>query len=96
MGEHGKSPLVEVSERHDVPFRRLWLMLFTGQPPLLDGGQRAKEASADEALQAPSGDVGFVPRVHCDGRSSTGKKAAASLMAGGVRVREAQAIDGGS
>ena len=94
MGGHGESPLVEVSERHDVPFRRLWLVLFTGQLPLLGGGQRT-EASADEALQALSGDVGFVPWVHCDGRSSTGKKAAASLMAEAVWVQEAQAIGGG-
>ena len=49
MGGHGESSLVEVSERHDVPFRWLWLVLFIGQPPLLGGGQRAKEASADEA-----------------------------------------------
>jgi len=50
MGRHGESPLVEVSERHDVPFGRLRLVLFTGQPPLLGSGQRVKEASADEAL----------------------------------------------
>ena len=50
MGGHGKSPLVEVSKRHDIPFRRLRLLLLTGQPPLLGGGQWAKEASADEAL----------------------------------------------
>ena len=96
MGGHGESLLVEVSERHDIPFRRLWLVLFTGQPPLLGGSQWAKEASVDKALQALSGDVGFVPRVHCDGGSNTGKKAAASLTAGAVRVREAQAIGGGS
>ena len=95
MGRHGESPLMEVSERHDVPFGRLWLILFTGQPPLLDGCQWAKEASADEALQVPSGDVGFVPRVHCDGRSSTGKKAAASFTAREVWEQEAQAIGGG-
>ena len=95
MGGHGKSPLMEVSKRHDVPFRRLWLLLLTGQLPLLGGGQRAKEASVDEALQAPKGDVGFVPRVHCDSGSSTRKKAAASLMAGAVRVSEALAIGGG-
>ena len=82
MGGHGESPLMEVSKRHDVPFRRLWLLLLTGQPQLLDGGQWAKEASADEALQAPSGDVGFVPWVHYDGGSSTGKKAAASFDGG--------------
>jgi len=42
-----------------------------------------------------TGDVGFVSRVHCDGGSSTGKKAVVSLMAGAVRVSEALAIDGG-
>jgi len=50
MGRHGESPLVEVSERHDVPFGRLRLVVFTGKPPLLGGGQRAKEASADKAI----------------------------------------------
>ena len=50
MGGRGESPLVEVGERHDVPFGWLWFLLFTGQPPLLGGGQRAKEASVDEAL----------------------------------------------
>jgi len=88
MGGHGESPLMEVSKRHDVPFRRLRLLL-TEQSPLLGGGQRAKEASADEALQAPSRHVGFVPRVHCDGGSSMRKKATTSLTAGAVRVREA-------
>ena len=50
MGGHGESLLVEVSERHDVPFERLRLILFTRQPPLFGGGQWAKKASADEAL----------------------------------------------
>ena len=50
MGERGESLLVEVGKRHDVPFGRLWLVLFIGQPPLLGGGQWAKEASVDEAL----------------------------------------------
>jgi len=50
MGKRGESPLVEVGERHDVPFGRLQFLLFIEQPPLLGGGQRAKEASADEAL----------------------------------------------
>jgi len=94
MGGHAKTPLMEVSERNDVPFRRLRLILLTVQLPLLDGSQRAKEASADEALQAPSGDVGFVPWVHCGGGSSTGKNATASLTAGAVRARETQAIGG--
>ena len=50
MGGHGESPLMEVSKRQDVPFRLLRLLLLTGQPPLLSSGQRAKEASVDEAL----------------------------------------------
>ena len=50
MGGHGESPLMEVGERNDVPFGQLWFLLFTGQPPLLGGGQRTKEASVDEAL----------------------------------------------
>ena len=50
MGGHGESPLVEVGKRHDVPFGRLWLVLFTRQPPLLGVSQWAKEASVDEAL----------------------------------------------
>ena len=95
MGRHGESPLMEVSKRHDVPFERLRLLLLTGQPPLLGSGQRAKEAPVDEALQAPKGDVGFVPRVHCDGGSSTEKKAAASSMVAVVRAQEARAIGGG-
>ena len=64
MGGHGESPLVEVSERHDVPFRRLWLVLFTGKPPLLGSGQRAEEATADKALQALRGNVGSAPWLH--------------------------------
>ena len=86
MGGHGESPLMEVSKRHDVPFRRLWRLLLTRQSPLLGGSQRAKEASVDEALQVPKGDVGFVPWVHCDNGSSTEKKAAASLTTAAARA----------
>ena len=50
MGRRGESSLVEVGERNDVPFGWLRFPLFTGQLPLHGGGQRAKEASADEAL----------------------------------------------
>ena len=95
MGGHGKSPLMEVSKRHAVPFRRLRLLLLTGQSPLLGDGQRAEEASADEALQASKGDVGFVPWVHCDNMSSTEKKVATSLTAAAARAQEARAIGGG-
>ena len=41
---------MEVSEGHDIPFGWQWLILVTGQPPLLGGGQRAKEATTNEAL----------------------------------------------
>ena len=95
MGGHGESPLMEVSKRHDVPFRRLRLLLLTEQSPLLGSGQREKEASMDEALQAPKGDVGFVPRVHCDNGSSTEKKEAASLAAAAARTQEVRAIGNG-
>ena len=50
MGGRGKSSLVEVAERNDVPFGWLWFPLFTEQPPLHGGGQWAKEALVDEAL----------------------------------------------
>jgi len=50
MSRYGKSPLVEEGKGHDIPFGRRRLVLITRQPPLLDGGQRAKEATADEAL----------------------------------------------
>ena len=50
MGGRGESSLVEVGKRNDVPFGWLRFLLFTGQSPLIDGSQRAKEASADEAL----------------------------------------------
>ena len=49
----------------------------------------------DEALQAPNGDVGFVPWVHYDGGSSTEKKAAASLTVAAAWAQEARAIGGG-
>ena len=50
VGGSGESPLVEVSEGHHVAFGRQWLILITVQPPLLGGGQRAKEATANESL----------------------------------------------
>ena len=49
MSRYGESPLMEESKGHDVSFERRWLILIIGQPPL-DGGQRAKEATANEAL----------------------------------------------
>ena len=64
LGRGGKSPLMEVNEGHNVAFGRRWLILITGQPPLLGGGQRAKEATANEAIQALRGDVRSVARLH--------------------------------
>ena len=50
MHGYGKSPLMKDGKGHDVPFERRRLTLITGQQPLPDGGQRAEEAMADEAL----------------------------------------------
>ena len=50
VSRYGESPLMEVGERHDIPFERRWFVLITRQPPLLGGSQRAKEAMANEAL----------------------------------------------
>ena len=58
---YGESPLMGVSKGHDIPFGRQRLVLIIGQPPLLGGGQRAKEATTNEALQALRGDVGSAP-----------------------------------
>ena len=64
MGRDSESLLMEESKRHDIPLRRRWLVLITGQQPLRKGGQRAKEAAIDEALQALRGDVGSTPWLH--------------------------------
>ena len=64
MSRYGESPLVEQSKGHDISFGRQWLILITRQPLLLDDGQRVKEATADEALQALRGNVGSAPRLH--------------------------------
>ena len=50
MSRYSESPLVEVSKGHDISFGQRRLILITGQPPLHDGSQRAKEAMVDEAL----------------------------------------------
>ena len=55
---------MEVSEGHDIPFGLQRLILITGQSPLLGGGQWAKEAMANEALQALRGDAGSTPWLH--------------------------------
>jgi len=47
MSRYGESPLVEESKGHDIPFGRRRFVLITRQPPLLDGGQRVKEATTD-------------------------------------------------
>jgi len=64
MSGHGESSLVEESKGHDIPFGRRWLILITRQLPLLNDGQRVKEATVDEALQALSGNAGSAPRLH--------------------------------
>ena len=64
VGRGGETPLVKASEGHHVAFERRRLVLITGQPPLLGYGQRAKEATANEALQGLRGDVGFAPWLH--------------------------------
>jgi len=64
VSRYGESPLMEVTEGHNIPFGRQRLVLITGKPPLLGGGQRTKEATANEALQALRGDAGFAPRLH--------------------------------
>ena len=64
VGRYGESPLVEVSEGHDIPFGRRWLILIARQPPLLGGGQWVKEATANEALQVLRGNVGSAPWLH--------------------------------
>ena len=50
VSRYGESPLVEVSKGHDIPFGQQRHILIAGQPPLLGGGQRGKEATANEAL----------------------------------------------
>ena len=64
MGGYGKSPLAEVSKGYDIPFGWRWRVLIAGQPPLLGGGPRAKEATVNEVLQALKGDIGSAPRLH--------------------------------
>ena len=64
MRGNGKSPLMKDGKGHDVPFERRRLTLIAGQQPLPDGGQRAKEATADEALQTPWGDARSAPQLH--------------------------------
>ena len=64
MRGYGKSPLMEDSKGHDVPFGRHWLILLTRQQPLLDGGLRAEKATVDKALQTPRGNTGSTPQLH--------------------------------
>jgi len=64
MSRYGESPLMEESKGHDISFGRRWLVLITRQSPLLNDVQRAKEATANEALQALRGDVRSAPWLH--------------------------------
>ena len=64
VGRGGESPLVEVSEGHNVAFERRRHVLIARQPPLLDGGPRAKKAAVNDALQALEGDIGSTPWLY--------------------------------
>ena len=64
VGGGGESPLVEVSEGHNVAFGWRRHVLIARQPPLLAGGPHAKKAAANEALQALEGDIKSTPRHH--------------------------------
>ena len=92
VGGGSESPLMEVSEGHNVAFRRRWRILIAGQPPLLGGGPRTKKATMIKALQALEGDIGSAPWLH----GTIGRGVDASLMAAAMRVQEAQAIGSGS
>jgi len=50
VGMDGESPLVKASKGHHVAFGKRRLILIARQPPLLGGGQWAKEATVNEAL----------------------------------------------
>ena len=50
MRGYPESPLMEDGKRDDIPFRRHRLTLVARKQPLLDGGQWAEKATADEAL----------------------------------------------
>ena len=64
VGGGGESPLMEVSEGHDVAIRRRWRILIADQPPLLGGGPCVKKTVVDEALQALEGDIRSAPWLH--------------------------------
>ena len=63
MGWGGESPLMEVSEGHDVAFGRRRRVFIAGQPPL-GGSPRSKKATVNEALQALEGDIGSTLVLH--------------------------------
>ena len=64
VGGGGESPLMEVSEGHNVAFGQRQRVLIAGQSLLLSGGPRAKKAMVNKALQALEGDIGSTPRLH--------------------------------
>jgi len=64
VGGGGESPLVEVSEGHNVAFGWRRRVFIARQPPLLGGSPRAKKATVNEALQALEGDIGSTPLLH--------------------------------
>ena len=64
VGRGGESPLVEVSEGHNIAFGRRQRILIVGQLPLLSGGPCTKKAAVNEALQELEGDIRSTPRLH--------------------------------
>ena len=50
VGWSGESPLVEVSEGHEIAVGRPRRVLIAGQPPLLGGSPYTKKAASNEAL----------------------------------------------
>ena len=64
VGWSDESPLVKVSEGHNVAIGRRRRVLIAGQPPLLSGGPHTKKTTANKALQALEGDIGSAPWLH--------------------------------
>ena len=64
VGGGGESPLMEVTEGHDVAVERRQRVLIAGQPPLLDDSPRTKKTTVNEALQGLEGDIGAAPWLH--------------------------------
>ena len=64
MGGGGESPLVEVTEGHDIAVGWRRRILIAGQLPLLGGGPRTEKTMVDESLQVLEGDIRAAPQIH--------------------------------